>query len=61
MGWSLANVILDFTGGFFSFTQQFLDTVCRGENFFASTSGGFNIVKFALSVIAMIFDAIFLV
>ena len=61
VGWSLENVILDFTGGFFSFTQQFLDTVCRGKGFFAQTSGGFNIVKFLLSVIAMIFDIIFLV
>lgn len=53
--------MLDFTGGFFSFTQQFLDTVGRGKGFFAETSGGFNIVKFLLSVIAMIFDIIFLV
>ena len=46
VGWSLENVMLDFTGGFFSFTQQFLDTVGRGKGFFAETSGGFNIVKF---------------
>ena len=61
VGWSLENVILDFTGGFFSFLQQYLDTVCRGDGFFASTTGGFNIVKFLLSVIVMIFDIIFLV
>lgn len=54
VGWSLHNVILDFTGGFFSFGQM----IARGK--FGDSDSGFNIVKFLLAVIAMIFDLIFL-
>ena len=53
--------MLDFTGGVFSLSQQVIDTVGRGKGFFAETSGGFNIVKFLLAIISLIFDIIFLV
>lgn len=60
MGWSLENVILDFTGGAFSFGQQIINSVALGKPLFDDSSDGFNIVKFLLSVIAMVFDLIFL-
>ena len=61
VGWSLANVILDFCGGFFSFCQIIVDSVARGKPLFGGDGdAGFNIVKFLLSVIAMFFDIIFL-
>lgn len=61
VGWSLANVLLDFTGGFFSFCQQGLDNWNQNKKFVDfGGSDGFNIVKFLLSVIAMIFDIIFM-
>jgi cystinosin len=60
VGWSLENVLLDFAGGSFSLAQQIIDSVARGKPFFGSGSQGFNIVKFLLSVIAIIFDLIFM-
>lgn len=61
VGWSLENVILDFGGGFFSFGQQIVDSVARGQPLFGDGSdSGFNIVKFLLSVLAMFFDLIFM-
>jgi cystinosin len=60
VGWSLHNVILDFTGGFFSFGQMIVDSTARGKPLFGDSDSGFNIVKFLLAVIAMIFDLIFL-
>lgn len=61
VGWSLANVLLDFTGGAFSFAQQGLDNWNQSKKFVDfGASDGFNIVKFLLSVIAMIFDLIFM-
>jgi cystinosin len=59
VGWSIENIILDFTGGACSFAQQFLDSWADGKSMI-DTSGGFNIVKFLLSVFAMFFDIIFL-
>lgn len=61
VGWSLANVLLDFTGGAFSFAQQGIDNWNQSKKFVDfGASDGFNIVKFLLSVIAMIFDLIFM-
>mmetsp|Transcript_5498 Transcript_5498/g.9333 ORF Transcript_5498/g.9333 Transcript_5498/m.9333 type:complete len:88 (+) Transcript_5498:493-756(+) len=60
VGWSLENVILDFFGGAFSFAQQIINSVALGKPLFGDGDTGFNVVKFLLSVIAMIFDAIFL-
>ena len=56
------NVILDFLGGFTSFGQLYVDSVVRGEPLFGNGSDtGFNIVKFMLSILTMIYDAIFLI
>ena len=58
VGWSLENVILDFTGGSFSLLQTIFDAFGRGISPFAGD--GFNIVKFMLSIFSMFFDCIFL-
>jgi uncharacterized protein with PQ loop repeat len=60
VGWSLENVMLDFTGGFFSFVQQAVESIALGQSLFGGGDAGFNIVKFLLSVIAMFFDLIFM-
>ena len=53
--------MLDFLGGAFSFAQLVIETVGKGKPLFGTESGtGFNIVKFLLSIIAMIFDLIFM-
>lgn len=57
-GWSLGNVILDFTGGLLSFIQIFVDTL-NGESpdLFGS---GLNLAKFLLGLLTIFFDSIFL-
>jgi cystinosin len=57
-GWSLENVLLDFTGGTFSFAQIFIDWIESGAT--SQFSGGLNIAKFLLSMVSMGFDCIFL-
>ena len=58
VGWSLANVLLDFTGGTLSLLQIWLNAVALDQNPF--TGSGFNIVKFILSVMSIVFDSIFM-
>ncbi len=61
IGWNIHNILLDFTGGTFSFGQNIIDSF-RDE--FSVTSEGqpkaLNIAKFALSFISMFFDIIFM-
>lgn len=59
MGWSLANVLLDLTGGLLSFAQIFLNAAALNEPVIGA--GAFNLVKFVLSVMSIIFDTIFLI
>ena len=62
IGWNIHNILLDFTGGAFSFGQNIVDSF---RNEFSVTSDGqskgLNIAKFALSFISMFFDIIFMV
>lgn len=58
VGWSLANVILDFLGGSLSFLQIVINAVALGEPVF--TGDAFNLVKFILSCMSILFDSIFL-
>ena len=54
-------MLLDFTGGTFSFIQIFVDALSEGKSVFGGGDGdGFNIVKFLLSIMSMIFDLIFM-
>lgn len=66
VGWSVTNIWLDFTGGVLSIFQQGIDTIYnglngRGYNFFSSGGDAFNIVKFLLSIFAIVFDIVFLI
>ncbi|TPX32189.1 hypothetical protein SmJEL517_g04618 [Synchytrium microbalum] len=56
IGWSIINILLDFTGGILSLAQLFID---------ASIQGGFegivgDPVKFGLGFISILFDIIFI-
>jgi cystinosin len=65
VGWSIFNIMCDFTGGFFSTAQQFIDMAYKGMTsgdwaFFGDT-GTFNIIKFLLGILSIVFDLIFMV
>lgn len=65
VGWSIFTIICDFTGGTFSILQQFIDMFYNGYtngdwSFFGNSSDAFNIVKFLLGIISIIFDLIFM-
>ncbi|KAJ2520001.1 hypothetical protein GGI11_002412 [Coemansia sp. RSA 2049] len=57
VGWSIHNIILDFTGGTLSFAQLILDAVRSGN--VAEALG--NPVKFGLGLVSIAFDVLFLV
>lgn len=56
-GWSIHNIILDFTGGSFSFLQMLL--IAYNHDDWISIFG--NFAKFGLGLVSMIFDVVFLV
>ena len=58
VGWSLENVLLDFTGGSLSLLQSILNSVALGKPLFEK--GAFNLVKFILSIMSIFFDSIFM-
>ena len=61
IGWNIHNILLDFTGGAFSFGQNIVDSF--RDEFSVTSDGqskGLNIAKFALSFISMFFDIIFM-
>jgi cystinosin len=62
VGWSLENVLLDFCGGSFSMAQLIIGAVALGEPVFGDKDKdtGFNVVKFLLSILSIIFDLIFM-
>eukprot|EP01125_Pyxidicula_operculata_P013324 TRINITY_DN4409_c0_g2_i1.p1 TRINITY_DN4409_c0_g2~~TRINITY_DN4409_c0_g2_i1.p1 ORF type:complete len:265 (+),score=8.97 TRINITY_DN4409_c0_g2_i1:110-904(+) len=57
VGWSIGNILLDTTGGLLSFFQIFLDGFVTG-NWSVFEGGG---AKFALSVISILFDLLFII
>ena len=60
-GWSIENVLLDFTGGIFSILQIFVDGAHTGDwNVFGDGSS-FNIAKFSLGFTSILFDIVFIV
>jgi len=56
-GWSIENVLLDFSGGVLSFLQLFVDAARTGD--LSSIAG--NPVKFGLSILSMLFTLLFIV
>lgn len=57
IGWSIGNVLLDFTGGFLSMIQMFL--VSYNNNDWWSIFG--NPTKFALGLFSILFDILFMI
>ncbi|XP_039622971.1 cystinosin isoform X3 [Polypterus senegalus] len=57
MGWSIGNVLLDFTGGLFSLLQMFLQSYNNDE--WTLIFG--DPTKFGLGVFSIIFDVVFIV
>ena len=58
-GWSIENILLDFTGGSLSFIQIFVDWADSGNT--SQFSGGLNVAKFLLGIISMFYDIIFMI
>ena len=62
IGWNIHNILLDFTGGAFSFGQNIIDST---RDAFSVTSEGqskpLNIAKYGLSFISIFFDIIFMI
>ena len=57
VGWNIWNVLLDFTGGFLSVTQELMDAGTTGH--WNSIEG--NLIKFLLGSFSMIYDIVFMV
>lgn len=57
VGWSIGNILLDFTGGSFSLLQQGLSAIKEGN---ISVMIG-NPVKFGLGLLSMAFDIFFMI
>lgn len=57
-GWSITNIILDFVGGSFSILQDVIKAIGHGKSPFSG--GGFNIVKWMLGIMSVVFDIIFM-
>jgi len=55
-GWSIDNVLLDFSGGALSLTQQMIDCACAAD--WGGISG--DPVKFGLGFASMVFDVVFM-
>lgn len=59
VGWSIFNIIMDFTGGSFSLLQIVIDSLRKENSSFVD--GSLNVTKFSLSIIAMAFDILFMI
>ncbi|KAK3378377.1 hypothetical protein B0H63DRAFT_246056 [Podospora didyma] len=55
-GWSISQILLDFSGGILSIAQQSIDSYLQGD--WSGITG--NPVKFALGNVSMIYDLIFM-
>lgn len=56
LGWTVHNVLLDFTGGLLSVVQLVGDSTSTGD--WSGVTG--NVVKFALGFTSMVFDVVFM-
>lgn len=57
LGWSIGNILLDFTGGTLSMLQMFM--IAHNYDDWSSLFGNFT--KFGLGVISILFDVLFMV
>jgi cystinosin len=56
VGWSISQILLDFSGGIMSFLQLIIDASLQAD--WSGVSG--NPVKFGLGNISILFDVIFM-
>lgn len=56
-GWSIFNILCDFTGGTLSVLQGVVSAIACGESPFG---GALNVVKYLLGIFTIIFDIIFI-
>lgn len=61
VGWSIINVLLDFTGGFLSIFQIFIDGANTGDWNVFGGGGAFNVAKFCLGITSIVFDIVFMI
>jgi cystinosin len=57
VGWSIGNIVLDFSGGTLSMIQLIIDASLEGD--WTEVTG--NPAKFGLSLLSMLFDVLFIV
>jgi len=60
VGWSIENILLDFTGGSLSLAQSLMDNSIPRGSAWANILGG-NPAKFFLGFTSMVFDIVFMV
>ena len=58
-GWSISNVMLDFSGGMFSLLQLVIEAV--GNNRPIIGDGAFNVIKFVLSILSIGYNIVFMI
>lgn len=56
-GWSIENILLDFTGGSLSLGQELMDSAVQND--WSNIAG--NPVKFGLGLVSMVYDVIFMI
>lgn len=61
VGWSIHNIVLDFSGGSLSLIQNLIDSINGQSVISDGPQYALNFVKYAISIIAMFFDIIFVV
>lgn len=62
VGWSIFNIIMDFSGGAFSLIQNLIDTITKcGTVISHNETYLLNIVKYAISILSIFFDIIFMI
>ena len=59
LGWSIGNVMLDFSGGMFSLLQLVIEAV--GNDRPVIGDGAFNLIKFVLSILSIGYNIIFFI
>lgn len=57
-GWSIFNILCDFTGGVLSVLQSVIKAVACGDSPFG---GALNLIKYLLGIFTIIFDILFMI
>ena len=58
-GWSIGNVMLDFSGGMFSLLQLVIEAIGNDRPIIGD--GAFNVIKFVLSILSIGYNIIFMI